>query len=69
MNELFDQRKWEQEHRLADQIIFMKDGVAVAAIDFSPQGRARGENAQIIVMLQNWANAISDRPTHPETNP
>jgi hypothetical protein len=50
---------FRDSHRLADQIICTKDGLAFAAIYFSFEGRARAERAQYVAQLQDWANAIS----------
>ncbi len=54
-SEFYDQRKWREIHRQADELIFTKSGHCLAAIYHSPDERLRQDRARFIDMLREWA--------------
>jgi hypothetical protein len=57
--EFYNQRKWLEIHRQADQLIATKDGRILAAIYKSPDERVREDQIDFIEMLQEWAANLS----------
>ena len=58
--EFYDQKKWREIHREADQLIFTKDGRCLAALYKSPDERTREDKLEFIEMLRAWALTLPD---------
>ena len=56
--EFYDQRKWLDIHRQADQLIATKDGKVLAALYKSPDERAREDQEDFIQMLRDWSATL-----------
>ncbi len=57
-NEFYDQKKWRELHRQADQLIFTKDGKCLAALYKSPDELVREDRDDFIQMLKDWAKTL-----------
>lgn len=56
--EFYDQKKWREIHREADQWIATKDGKILAALYKSPDERVREDYLDFVEMLQGWAKTL-----------
>ncbi len=56
--EFFDQQKWLERHKDADEFIATKSGKVLAALYRSPEERLRQDYNNFVQMLQDWAQEI-----------
>ncbi len=56
--EFYDQKKWREIHREADQLIFTKSGKCLTAVYKSPYELVRQDQEGFIEMLQDWAKTL-----------
>jgi hypothetical protein len=56
--EFYDQKKWLEIHRTADDLIATKDGKILAALYKSPNERVREDYNDFVEMLQNWSKTL-----------
>ncbi len=57
-NEFYDQRKWMDQHREADQLIAAKDGTILCAVYKSPTERVREDTSDFIEVLLEWSKTV-----------
>lgn len=58
--EFYDQKKWREIHRNADQLIATKSGKVLAALYKSPDERLRENYLDFVEMLQTWAKTLEE---------
>lgn len=59
-SEFYDQAKWRQIHKDADQLIATKDGKIVAAVYKSPDERLREDYVAFVKTLKEWADSLEE---------
>lgn len=64
--EFYDQKRWREIHRNADDLIATKDGVVLAALYRSPAERRREDYVRFVEMLKEWAATLPPGSVHPE---
>lgn len=61
--EFFDQKKWIEIHKEADQLIARSDGTILAALYKSPMERYREDYSDFTTMLREWALKLPNEPS------
>ena len=56
--ELYNQRRWQEIHKDADDLIATKDGKVLAALYRSPDERTREDYVAFVEMLQKWSKTL-----------
>lgn len=56
--EFYDQRRWREIHKMADDLIATKNGKVLAALYRSPDEKLREDYVAFVEMLQEWAKSL-----------